>query len=102
MSTLLLRIAAPLQSWGVDSKFDRRNTGRTPSKSGVIGLCAAALGYSRSDEDKLARLASLRLGIRIDQPGTLLRDLQTAHEESYWDPDDRRKVNRAGKGGSYL
>ena len=38
MSTLLLRVAAPLQSWGIDSKFDIRRTGREPSKSGVIGL----------------------------------------------------------------
>ena len=44
MSTLLLRLAGPMQSWGTDSKFDVRRTGREPSKSGVIGLVAAALG----------------------------------------------------------
>ena len=43
MSTLLLRLAGPMQSWGTDSKFDERRTGREPSKSGVIGLVAAAL-----------------------------------------------------------
>lgn len=43
MSTLLLRLAGPMQSWGTDSKFDVRRTGREPSKSGVIGLVAAAL-----------------------------------------------------------
>ena len=43
MSTLLLRLAGPMQSWGTDSKFDIRRTGREPSKSGVIGLVAAAL-----------------------------------------------------------
>ena len=37
MSTLLLRLAGPMQSWGTDSKFDVRRTGREPSKSGVIG-----------------------------------------------------------------
>lgn len=47
MSTLLLRLAAPLQSWGIDSKFDIRRTGREPSKSGVIGLICAALGIKR-------------------------------------------------------
>ena len=52
MSTLLLRLAAPLQSWGIDSKFDIRRTGREPSKSGVIGLICAALGIKRDDEDR--------------------------------------------------
>lgn len=44
MATLLLRLAAPLQSWGSDSKFETRKTGREPTKSGVVGLLAAALG----------------------------------------------------------
>ena len=38
MSTLLLRLAGPLQSWGTDSKFEVRRTENEPSKSGVIGL----------------------------------------------------------------
>ena len=44
MSTLLLRLAAPLQAWGTESKFESRRTQREPSKSGVIGMLAAALG----------------------------------------------------------
>lgn len=44
MSTLLMRLAGPLQSWGTTSRFDQRDTGKEPSKSGVIGLMAAALG----------------------------------------------------------
>ena len=44
MATLLLRLAAPLQSWGSDSKFETRKTDREPTKSGVVGLLAAALG----------------------------------------------------------
>ena len=43
MATLLLRLAAPLQAWGADSKFETRKTNREPTKSGVIGLLAAAL-----------------------------------------------------------
>ena len=42
--SLCLRLRAPLQSWGTWSKYDRRDTGREPSLSGVIGLLAAALG----------------------------------------------------------
>ena len=47
MATLLLRLAAPLQAWGADSKFETRKTNREPTKSGVIGLLAAALGLER-------------------------------------------------------
>ena len=46
MATLLLRLAAPLQAWGADSKFETRKTAREPTKSGVIGLLAACLLYT--------------------------------------------------------
>src|SRR5690554_4790008 len=76
MNTLLLRLAAPLQSWGIDAKFDRRNTQRVPSKSAVIGLVAAALGRRRNE--CLEDLQSLHFGVRVDQEGVLLRDYHTA------------------------
>ena len=76
MSTLLLRLAAPIQSWGNDSRFEVRRTGKEPTKSGVIGLLAAALGRSRADS--LDDLCSLRFGVRVDQEGQLLRDFHTA------------------------
>lgn len=78
MPTLLLRLAGPLQSWGIDSKFETRRTLPFPTKSGVIGLVAAALGYSRDDDESLKRLNSLRFGVRIDREGELLRDFHTA------------------------
>jgi len=81
MSTLLLRFAAPMQSWGVDSKFDLRNTGRTPSKSGVVGFCASALGYRRDEDDKIAKLTDLKFGVRTDKAGVLMRDFHTAKSE---------------------
>ena len=80
MGTLLLRLAAPLQSWGTDSKFDIRKTDRYPSKSGVMGMLAAALGYSR-DADMRA-LNALRFGVRMDQEGTLLRDYHTVRKDA--------------------
>lgn len=81
MSTLLLRLAGPMQSWGTDSKFDIRRTGREPSKSGVIGLVAAAMGIRRQDRDALRRLAALRFGVRVDREGTILRDYQIARTD---------------------
>lgn len=75
MSTLLLRLAGPLQAWGYDSKFETRRTGREPSKSGVIGLLAAALGRRR--DESLDDLNQLRFGVRVDKEGELLRDYHT-------------------------
>ena len=77
MATLLLRLAAPLQSWGSDSKFETRKTDREPTKSGVVGLLAAALGLRRDDTEGLARLNGLRFAVRADQEGSLLDVLRT-------------------------
>ncbi|AZK98093.1 MULTISPECIES: type I-E CRISPR-associated protein Cas5/CasD [Streptomyces] len=79
MSVLLLRLAGPLQAWGASARFVRRTTQSAPTKSGVIGLLAAARGIDRGDDEGLARLAALRFGVRIDQPGVHVRDFQTAH-----------------------
>jgi len=76
MSTLLLRLAAPLQAWGTAAKFERRRTQREPSKSGVIGMLAAALGLRR-DAD-LSELTALRFGVRVDREGKVIRDFHTA------------------------
>ncbi|MBR1437409.1 MAG: type I-E CRISPR-associated protein Cas5/CasD [Synergistaceae bacterium] len=76
MATLLLRLAGPLQSWGVDSKFETRGTLDFPTKSGVIGLLAAALGYSR--DEPLDRLNELNFGVRVDKEGVRLHDYHTA------------------------
>ncbi|WP_065958765.1 type I-E CRISPR-associated protein Cas5/CasD [Streptomyces sparsogenes] len=77
MSVLTLQLAGPLQSWGASARFARRTTEFAPTKSGVLGLLAAAQGRDRRAD--LADLAALRFGVRIDQPGTRIRDYQTAH-----------------------
>ncbi|MFF3853731.1 type I-E CRISPR-associated protein Cas5/CasD [Micromonospora sp. NPDC002575] len=76
MSVLLLRLAGPLQSWGSSSRFARRGTEIAPTKSGVIGLLAAARGARRTEP--LTDLLGLEFGVRLDQPGRILRDFQTA------------------------
>lgn len=78
MSCLLLRLQAPMQSWGVSSYFTERDTAREPSKSGVIGLICAALGRGR-DAD-LSDLAELRMGVRVDREGLLSKDFQIAQD----------------------
>ncbi|MEV5988871.1 type I-E CRISPR-associated protein Cas5/CasD [Streptomyces sp. NPDC052051] len=81
MSVLTLRLAGPLQAWGASARFARRTTESAPTKSGVIGMLAAAQGLDRGDEAGLARLAALRFGVRMDQPGTRVRDYQTAQHQ---------------------
>lgn len=76
MSVLLLRLSAPMQSWGVQSRFSIRDTGREPSKSGVIGLLCAALGRGRAEP--VDDLAALCMGVRVDQEGSVAYDYQTA------------------------
>lgn len=73
---LLLRLEGPQQAWGTQSRFSDRDTGYEPSKSGVLGLVCAALGWRR-DHD-LSDLNALRMGVRVDRPGTLEREFQTA------------------------
>ncbi|MFF0296307.1 type I-E CRISPR-associated protein Cas5/CasD [Kitasatospora sp. NPDC004614] len=72
---LLLRLAGPLQSWGERSKFNERDTAPFPTRSGVIGLLACALGRPR--DAGITDLARLSLTVRADRPGTVLRDLHT-------------------------
>lgn len=80
MSTLLLRLAGAMQSWGTTSRFDRRDTGKEPSKSGVTGLLAAALGIDRENWADLEPLTRLSMGVRHDRPGIPKRDYQTAQQ----------------------
>lgn len=75
---LVLRLAGPMQSWGVSSQFNRRETARQPTKSGIVGLLAAASGRRRSDP--IQDLVDLSIGVRIDRPGTLLRDYHTVSD----------------------
>lgn len=75
-TSLLLKFRAPMQAWGVQSRFATRATHHEPTKSGVVGLLAAAQGRRRSDP--VEDLADLQFGVRVDQPGTLVRDFQTA------------------------
>lgn len=74
-ATLLVDLAAPMQAWGDSSRFTQRQTRAEPTKSGVVGLLAAALGRRRTDP--IEDLAQLRFGVRTDQPGRLERDFQT-------------------------
>lgn len=81
MATLMLRIAAPLQSWGSESKFNIRGTEREPTKSGIIGMIAAAMGIQREDiSNRIEQLSKLRFGVRVEREGKLIKDFHMVHE----------------------
>ncbi|MGB4780269.1 type I-E CRISPR-associated protein Cas5/CasD [Microbacterium sp.] len=75
MPTLLIELAGPQQAWGSRSRFATRATELAPTKSGVIGVIAAALGLERTAP--LDRFRGVRFGVRIDQPGRVEQDFQT-------------------------
>ena len=79
MATLLLQCVAPLQSWGTQSEYIVRDTGREPSKSGIIGLLCAALGRERAAS--VTDLVKLNMGVRVDREGKILRDYHTIFEQ---------------------
>ena len=74
---LLLRLEGPMQSWGTRSRWDVRDTGLEPTKSGVIGLLGCVLGLAR-DNPALEMLdRELQFGVRIDRPGVVSTDYHT-------------------------
>lgn len=79
MKTILLKFSGPMQSWGTDSHFETRHTDHHPSKSAVLGLLAASLGWRRNDV-RIADLNRVCFAVRVDQPGNLLKDYHTAHK----------------------
>jgi CRISPR system Cascade subunit CasD len=102
VKSVLLRLEGPQQSWGVSSRFDERDTALEPTKSGVVGLCAAALGIGRDDVDRLRPLAALRLAVRVDRPGTLARDFQTAGGGRFAGDDYGVRKASGGKGDTVI
>jgi len=67
-----------LQSWGIRSRWNYRDSATEPTKSGVIGLIACAMGYKRGDpriETKLSK--QLKIGVRVERPGKIEVDYHT-------------------------
>jgi len=71
--TLAFLIDAPLQAWGVDSRFQYRQTEPHPTKSALLGMLAAAMGidkFAGDERNRLEPLNALRLSLyRAPRPG---------------------------------
>jgi CRISPR system Cascade subunit CasD len=109
-SWLALLFDGPLQSWGFSSRFTRRTTALHPTKSGVVGLLAAALGIDKhgaNEIEKLAPLAGLNCitaSLPKERHGTEIpvRRLLDYHTVGGgYDPRrDRMKIPRKASGAS--
>lgn len=65
---LLLWLEGPLQAWGHDSRFGRRDSLDFPTKSGVLGLLCCALGAGGEQRKLLAELADLDMQLEAHVP----------------------------------
>lgn len=74
---LILVLQGPMQSWGLQGKFDHRDTASMPTKSGVVGLLGAALGVERGDRAQIAELAALNMSVICIKRGELMTDFHT-------------------------
>lgn len=83
MDFLVFRLWGPMAAWGDIAVGERRGTWARPSRSGVLGLIAAALGKERTDgASHLLLESALGFGVRVDEPGRPMRDYHTAQSPS--------------------
>lgn len=96
MSGLLLRLAGPMQSWGEHSTFSERDTCAYPTRSGLIGLFASALGRRRGEP--IDDLGALEFTVRVDRPGHMMEDFHTVGGGR---PPSRTVITAEGKRKSH-
>lgn len=96
MKVLLLRLEAPLMAFGGVAIDNIGGTDQLPSASLLTGLLGNALGYKRSDANRLRALQSrLRYAVRADRRGHALQDFQTAQLAK----DDKAWTTRGAPAG---
>jgi len=80
---VVFRLWGPMAAWGDIAVGERRGTWGRPSRSGILGLVAAALGIERTNAPAHDRLeAGLGFAVCVDRPGRPLRDYHTAQSPS--------------------
>jgi CRISPR system Cascade subunit CasD len=100
---LALKLKGPLQSWGFDSQYNRRNTSMMPTKSAIAGMCCAALGFPRgssSEKDFLISFRTVRM-IAIAIPrGEGEKELPVRRLQDYHTVGGGYDPNNTGERGS--
>jgi CRISPR system Cascade subunit CasD len=74
---LVFRLYGPLASWGEVAVGEVRPTDLQPSRSAMLGLLGAALGFRRDDHRHAELGAGLFFAVRVDRVGAPLVDYHT-------------------------
>ena len=94
---LSLLLDAPIQSWGHSSRFERRATALHPTRSGILGIVAAAMGIDKHASDEaghLARFNALRVTtVKLDKHDARGHSLPTQRMEDYHTVTGIRRAN---------
>lgn len=78
--TLLIHLDAPLQSWGIDSLYERRSAGTAPSKSAVCGMICAAFGAAKGSDKEQSIIAGINAAVMTTfclRSGNVMTDYHT-------------------------
>lgn len=97
---LMLHLNAPMQSWGIESRYNRRMSGSAPSKSGLCGMVCAAMGArkeSEEEKDAINGFSHIRL-VTVElhgekKEGAFLRDYHTVQGTRKADGGSRTDAN---------
>lgn len=89
---LVLRLEGALQSWGDDSKWDFRDSGSMPTKSGIVGLLGCALGLPRGDPELTELSNAITMAVRADRPGVRAIDYQTVTGNPLMNAEGKKKT----------
>jgi CRISPR system Cascade subunit CasD len=72
---LILKLQAPVQAWGEHTFEGFRPSANFPTRSGVLGLLGACLGFRRNDSGRLQQLQdSVGMAVRVDERRVTRRD----------------------------
>lgn len=83
MDYLVMRLYAPLSSWGTMATGGDRSTNDYPTRGAILGLIGAALGIRRDDQEQQQALASsIGMASKTYSRGTILRDFHTIQTAS--------------------
>ncbi|HBA55971.1 MAG TPA: type I-E CRISPR-associated protein Cas5/CasD [Syntrophorhabdus aromaticivorans] len=104
---LLLRLEGPLQSWGLRSRWSRRDTSPEPTKSAIVGILGCAAGILRPDwrsdvepDRSLERWdRALNFGVRTDRRGMIETDYHTV-QGRFWQANGKMKTAMSVSGTS--
>ena len=77
MTGFLLPLDGPMQSWADTGFGQLREAGPFPSRAGVLGVVAAALGVPRADARLVALHEAFRVHVATARPGHVRRDFHT-------------------------